>query len=772
MNEYRIGRRVSRIEDARFVTGRGRYIADVKLANEAHAAVLRSPHAAAIISSIDTDSARVAPGVLAVYTAADIGDELGTTAITFKRRRPDGSPMFWRPQSALARDRVRYVGEPVALIVAETLVAAKDAAERVVVAYEAEPAVVDVTQALQSDSPRVWAECPDNLSHIHEIGNLQGTEAAFAAAKHVVKRRYIVSRVHPQFMEPRGAIGVYDALEDRFTLYCDVQAPHQVRDILAREILKLPVNRLRVVAFDIGGAFGGKAVAVEHRLVLWAARRVGRPVRWQADRSETMLSDEHGRDNVHDVELALDADGTFIALQAQWTANVGAYISADRNFQTSFTNVPGLVGVYRFPAAYVRSCCVMTNTGPLAPYRGAGRPEATFVIERLIDDAARELGFDRVELRRKNTLTPRELPVKTALGFVYECGDFAKCMELAQEAADWSGFAARREGSRKRGLLRGLGIANPIERAGPPAMEYAEIRFDRFGKATVSLGTKNHGQGHETTFAQVLGSELGIAPDDITYIDGDTDRVAYGNGTFGSRSASIGGTAVTVAAAKVVAKGTLIAAHLLEASSTDIRFDRGAFFVPGTDLRVTLSDVAKASFASSLPPDVEPGLFASGSWAPKDCTYPYGTHVCEVEVDPETGAVQLDRYHVVDDVGTVINPLLLEGQIHGGIGQGAAQVLAEQMLYDADSGQCLTGSFMDYAMARASDFCSFEVGEYVTPSQRNPLGVKGAGEAGAVGAMAAVMNAIVDALAPLGVTALAMPATPDRVWHAIRRAKA
>ena len=768
MNEYRIGRRVSRIEDARFLTGRGRYIADVKLPNEAHAVILRSPHAAAVIRSIDVDAARASPGVLAVYTAADIAGELGATAITLKRLRPDGSPMFWRPQPALADGKVRYVGDPVALIVAETLAEGKDAAELVAVEYEPEAAVVDITSASQSGSPRVWAECPDNISNIHEMGDRTATEVAFSSATHVVKRRYVVSRVHPQFMEPRGAIAVYDALDGRYTLYCDVQAPHQVRDVLAREVLKIPVSQLRVVAFDIGGAFGGKAIAVEHRLVLWACRRLGRPVRWQADRSETMLSDEHGRDNAHDVELALDGEGSFLALRSHWMANVGAYISADRNFQTSFSNVPGVIGVYRFPQAYVRSSCVMTNTGPLAPYRGAGRPEATFVIERLIDDTARELGLDRMELRRKNMLTPGELPVKTALGFVYECGNFAKCMELAQEAADWNGFPDRREKSRAHGLLRGLGVANPIERAGPPAMEYAEVRFDRFGKATMLLGTKNHGQGHETTFAQVLGSRLGISPNDITFVDGDTDRVAFGNGTFGSRSASIGGTAVTVAADKIIAKGAQIAANLLEASAADIKFDDGTFLVPGTDLRVTLIDVAKAAFAPGLPSDIEPGLFASGSWAPKDCTFPYGTHVCEVEVDPETGAVQLDRYHVVDDVGTVINPLLVEGQIHGGIGQGASQILAEQMLYDIDSGQCITGSFMDYAMPRASDFCDFEVDEYVTPSERNPLGVKGAGEAGAVGAMAAVMNAILDALAPLGVTALSMPATPDRVWRAIR----
>ena len=769
MSHFTIGQSVPRVEDSRFITGRGRYIGDVNLPGQAHAAVLRSPHASAAIGSIDTGAARAAPGVLGVFCAKDLGGELGTTSISFKRKRPDGSPMFWRPHPGLATDRVRYVGDPVALVVAETPAQARDAAELIAVDYDAGAAVTDILCALDPASPKVWDECPDNISHIHELGERAATEAAFARARHIVRRRYVVSRVHAQFMEPRGALAIHDPRDDRYTLYCDVQAPHTVRDLLAREVLRIPKDRIRVVAFDIGGAFGGKGPALEHRLILWAAKRLGRPVKWQADRSEALLADEHGRDNAHEAELALDADGRFLALRSHWIANVGAYINGDRNFQSSFTNTPGIVGIYAFPTAYVRWTCVMTHTGSTAPYRGAGRPEATFVIERLIDEAAAELGLDRVELRRRNAIPPEALPLKTPLGYVYDCGEFGKCMDMALEMADWTGFAARREASSAKGLLRGIGVANPIERAGPPQMEYAEIRLDAAGKATVLMGTKNQGQGHETTFRQVLYAKLGIAPEDVAYVDGDTDRVAHGTGTFGSRSASIGGSALVVASNKVIDKGRKIAAHLMEAAPTDIVFEAGNFSIEGTDRRLSLKEIAQAAYQpAKIPPGLEPGLFESGAWAPADFTFPYGTHVCEVEIDPETGVVRIVRYVVVDDVGTMINPAILKGQIHGGIAQGAGQVLMEQVAYDRDSGQLLSGSFMDYAIPRADDFCSIEIDSLSVPTERNLLGVKGAGEAGAVGALPVVMNAIMDALAPLGVKELNMPATPDRVWRAIR----
>ena len=769
---FGIGQSVSRVEDPRLLSGRGRYMGDVNIPGQGWVVFVRSPHAYAAIGRIDTTAARAAPGVVGVFTGEDLGRDLGTTSVSFKRKRPDGTDGFWRSHPGLAMGHARHVGDPVAMVVAETLAQARDAAELVEVDYEPRDSVTGLDAALQPGSPRVWDECPDNVSHVHVLGDAKATDAAFARAAHVVKRRYVITRVHSAYMEPRGAIGQYDPLEDRYTLHCDSQTPHRVRELLSREILKVPESQIRVIGYDIGGAFGGKGPqAVEHRLVLWAAKRLGRAVKWQSDRGESLLGDEHARDNIHEAELALDADGRFLGLRAHWIANVGAYINSDRNFQATFQNTPGMVGVYDFPAACVRSSCVMTHTMSLAPFRGAGRPEATYVLERLIDDAARELGMDRVELRRKNLIPPSALPKKTPLGFDYDCGEFERCMDMTLELADVAGFAARQAESKARGRLRGLGLSNPIERAGAPTMEFAEVRFDPAGRATVLMGTKNQGQGHETTFKQVLASQLGIPPEDVTYLEGDTDRVGYGGGTFGSRSASLGGSALAAAADKVIAKGKLVASHLLEAADTDIVFEAGEFKVAGTDRKVTLKQVVQACFVpGKLPPNVAPGMNETGTFAPEDCTFPYGTHVCEVEVDPETGEVSLDRYAVVDDVGNMINPLLVKGQIHGGIGQGAGQVLLEQVAYDPDSGQLVTGSFMDYAMPRADNFCDIVIKSISVPTRRNPLGVKGAGEAGAVGALPAVMNAIIDALAPLGVTQFDMPATPDRVWRAIRAA--
>ncbi len=769
-----IGSSLPRQEDDRFLRGRGRYIADVNLPNQAFGVFIRSPHANATIRSIDTAAARAAAGVLGVFTVDDLGDELGTTSVTFKRKRPDGSPMFWRAHAGLARGAVRHVGDPVALVVAESIALAKDAADLVAIDYESLPAVTDTALALAPDAPRVWAECPDNVSHVYEIGDRSATDAAFAAARHIVRRRYTITRVQSQYMEPRAAIGAFDPLEEKFTLHCDAQTLYRVRELLAKDVFRVPENAIRVVAYDVGGAFGGKGPqAVEHRVLLWAARRLGRPVKWQGERSETLLSDEHARDNVHEAELALDANYRFLGLRSHWIANVGAYVNSDRNFQASFQNTPGMVGVYDFPAANVRFTCVMSNTMSLAPYRGAGRPEATYVIERLIDDAARELRVDPVDLRRKNLIAPNAMPRKTPLGFFYDVGEFETCMDMALAMADWKGLAARREASRAKGLLRGFALTNPIERAAAPGFEYAEIRFDVRGKATVLMGSKNQGQGHETTFKQILSTHLGLAPGDIHYVDGDTDRVAFGVGTFGSRSAATGGTALVIAATKVIDKGKRIAAHLLESAEQDVVFGAGKFTVAGTDRSVSLADVAAAALTvGKLPAGIEPGLFESGVFAPEDNTYPYGTHVCEVEVDPETGVVRLARYAVADDVGTVINPIIVKGQIHGGIGQGAGQALFERVVYDDDSGQLLTASFMDYAMPRADDFCEIEVKSHSVPTPRNPLGVKGAGEAGAVGALPAVINAVIDALAPLGVTQIEMPVTPNRVWGAIQAAAA
>ncbi len=778
MGEFGIGQPVRRFEDKRFLSGNGRFQNDNNFLGQAYAYVLRSPHAHARIRSLDLTTAKAAPGVVLIMTGEDlIAAKLGVMGVPFQRKRPDGSPMFARAFLGLAQGTVRYVGEPVAFVVAETLAQAKDAAELIDIDYEALPSVTDTAEAADG-KVAVWDECPDNISNLFEAGNKAASEAAFAKAAHIIKRRYVISRVYAHFMEPRGAIGIWDLGEDRFTLYADVQYPHRVRQALATRIFKIPESKIRVIAGDVGGGFGTKGWQYpEHRLVLLAAKKLRRPVKWMCERSEAIQADEHARDNVSDAELALDKDGKFLGLRVKTLANVGAYISSERNLLATFGNVGTLTGTYDIPAAYVAVLAVMANTNGTAPYRGAGRPEATYVIERLIDDAARELGFDPVELRSKNLIPPSAMPYKTALNLNYDCGDFPTNQQKALAQAGWAGFPARREKARARGKLRGIGIANPIEKAAGPGQEFAEIRFHPSGNATLLMGSKNQGQGHETTFKQVLNEKLGLDPATVQYIDGDTDRVAFGIGTNGSRSTVIGGSALWLAADKVIAKGKRIAAHLLEAAEPDVEFavgsDGGNFSVAGTDRRVTITDVAKASFqAGRLPPGLEGGLYETGTFAPDDNTYPNGCHICEVEIDPDTGALETVRYVVVDDVGTVVNPIGLKGQIHGGVAQGLGQALMEQVVYDRESGQNLTGSFMDYCMPRADTMPSMEITSNPVPTKRNPLGAKGAGEAGTVGALPAIVNAVIDALAPLGVKSLDMPATSERIWQAMRGVRA
>jgi carbon-monoxide dehydrogenase large subunit len=770
MGEFGIGQPVRRFEDRRLLSGQGRFQNDNNLFGQLHAYVLRSPHAHAHISRLDLTAAQAVPGVQLIMTGDDLVEaKLGAMGVPFQRKRPDGSPMFARGHLGLAQGTVRYVGEPIALVVADTVAQAKDAAELIDIDYEALPSVTDTADAAEGKIA-VWPECPDNISNLFEAGNKAAADAAFADAAHIVKRRYVISRVYAHFMEPRGAIGVWDPGEERFTLYADVQYPHRVRQALATRIFKVPESSVRVIAGDVGGGFGTKGWQYpEHRLVLLAAKKLRRPVKWTCERSEAIQADEHARDNVSDAELALDKDGRFLGLRVRTFANVGAYISSERNLLATFGNVGTLVGTYDIPAAYVGVYAVMANTNGTAPYRGAGRPEATYVIERLIDDAARELGFDRVELRARNLIPPSALPCKTALGLNYDCGDFPANQHKALAQADWAGFPARRDQAKAHGKLRGIGLANPIEKAAGPGQEFAEIRFHPSGNATLLMGSKSTGQNHETTFKQVLNEKLGLDPAVVQYIDGDTDRVAFGIGTNGSRSTVIGGSALWMAADKIVAKGKRIAAHLLEAAEADIEFTEGDFAVAGTDRRISLTDVAKASFqAARLSPGIEGGLYETGTFAPDDNTYPNGCHVCEVEIDPDTGALDIVRYVVVDDVGTVVNPLGLKGQIHGGVAQGLGQALMEQVVYDRESGQNLTGSFMDYAMPRADTMPYMEITSNPVPTKRNPLGAKGAGEAGTVGALPAIVNAVIDALAPLGVTNLEMPATSQRIWQAIR----
>jgi carbon-monoxide dehydrogenase large subunit len=773
MIKFGIGQPVRRFEDVRLLTGKGRFQDDQSLARQAYAVFVHSPHAHAAIRSIATEAASRAPGVIAVLTGADYAaDGLGMPKANMPRKKKDGSPMFAPQRPALVVDRVRYVGDPVALVIAQTLDEAKDAAELVEVDYEPLPSVTEVGAAAAPGAPRVWDENPDNISHTLERGDRKATDEAFARAAHIVRRRYVITRVHAQYMEPRGSIGTYDAGDDRYTLYADVNYPHRVRNMLANMVFKVPESKVRVVCQDVGGGFGAKGWQyVDHRLTLWAARKVGRPVRWSCERSQVIMADEHGRDNIGDIELALDAAGKFLALRLHMLASIGAYIASDRQLLTPFGQIGTVTGVYDIPAAHVTIDAVLSNTNPTAPYRGAGRPEAAYLIERIVEVAAQELGIDAIELRRRNIIAKEKLPYKAPLGPFYDCGEFEKNMDMALVASDYAGFAQRRDASRANGKLRGIGLANAIEQAAGPSPEYAEVRFNPSGTAIMLMGTKTHGQGHETVFKQILHDKLGIAPGDVQFIDGDTDRVAFGMGSNGSRSMVTGGTALSLAAAKIIAKGKRLAAHLLEAAEADIAFADAKFSVVGTDRSLTLKQVAMAAFQPArLPPGVEPGFYEDATYAPKRDTFPNGCHVCEVEVDPDTGEVALLSYLVVDDVGTVINPLTLAGQIHGGVAQGMGQILMERVVYDPESGQLLTASFMDYAMPRADTMCSMKIVSNPVPTATNPLGVKGAGEAGCVGAMPAIMIAIMNALAERGVRELDMPATSDRVWRALQSA--
>ena len=775
MGQFGFGQSVPRFEDPRLLRGEGRFVGDFVLPGMAYGCVLRSPHAHARILSIDVDAARSAPGVLGVFTNDDIvADGLGTTRCRIPRKRPDGSPMYQNPHPGLVGDRVRFVGDQVAYVVAETLDAAKDAAERITVAYEPMPAVVGTAAAFEPGASAVWDDCPDNISNVHEAGDKAAVDAAFARAHHVTRQRFVISRIAANAMEPRGCIGEYDTRDNRYTLHGCVGTLHSVRRMLADEVFKVPENRFRVICGDIGGAFGSKGVtSTENILALYAARKVGRPVKWVAERSEAFLSDDHARDNVSDVELALDGDGRFLAMRVRTLCNLGAYLTSDRTLLATFGNLGSLAGVYATPAIHVTVHGVFTNTVATATYRGAGRPEASYLIEGIIDRAARETGIDRIELRRRNIIPPDAMPFRTGLIFTYDCGEFEACMNDALLSADHDGFEARRADSKRRGKLRGIGVTNPIERAGaPPGPETAEIRFDPTGSVTLFVGTKSQGQGHDTMYKILLSQLLGIDSDDVVLAEGDTDKVAFGTGTFGSRSAVVGGSATYLAAEKIIDKGRKLAAHLLEAAESDIEFERGAFTIAGTDRTVTLRDVARAAYRpGGRPRGMEPGLFETGIFEPEGQTFPNGCHVCEIEIDPDTGALEILSYVVVDDVGVVINELTLEGQVHGGVVQGVGQAVAEHMIYDPESGQLTSGSFMDYAMPRADDICSISVESRPVPTATNPLGVKGAGEAGTVGALPVIMSAALDALAPLGIDHIEMPLKPEKLWRAIRAAE-
>jgi len=772
MGEFGIGQGVPREEDPYLLRGLGRYVDDVAVVGLARAYVLRSPHAHARIRAISTDRARTLPGVLLVLTGSDRElRALGLQRPWHARKRRDGSPAFISPQPLLARARVRYVGDPVALIVAQTLAQAKDAAEAIEIDYEPLPAVTSVEAAVQSGAPAVWDECSDNQAFVHALGDRTAVERAFATADHVVSQRLVISRLTTNSMEPRGCLAEFDAREDRFTLRCTVQVPHMMRRTIAEEIFRIPETRFRIVAENVGGGFGMKgALYPEYSLAALAARLLGAPVKWMAERSEAMLADEHCRDNVSEAALALDREGRFLGFRVSTLANIGAYHSSDRNAGPPTNNLGVLAGTYVTPAIHVEVTAVLTNTMMTGHYRGAGRPEAAFVLESMVDLAARELALDPAELRRRNTIPAAAMPFRTALVYTYDCGDFGKNLEDCLRRADHGGFTARLEQSARRGKLRGIGVSNTVAATNFGLIEHAELRFDPTGTLTLAMGTHDHGQGHATSFRQIIFDKLGIPPERVRFKFGDTDQVAIGTGTFGSRTMVAGGTALLLAADKIIAKGKKLAAHLLEADEHDLAFAHGRFVVAGTDRTIELTEVAQESFAPKrLPPGVEPGLFETGTFAGGERTFPNGCHVCEVEIDAETGAVEIVRYTAVEDVGHMINPLLVAGQLHGGIAQGVGQALLERIAFDA-SAQLVSGSFMDYAMPRADHFCPFELGENEVPTKTNPLGVKGAGESGTVGALAVVMNAVNDALYRIGAPPVAMPATSETIWRAIRGA--
>ncbi len=771
MARTRIGDPVKRIEDRRFITGRGRYVDDIAVAGLARMAVVRSPVAHADIRAIDVSAAAAMPGVLAVLTGADYAaDELG--GIPCLSLSEDYAGPDWRrtPFPALVADRVRCVGDGVAVVVAETLAEAVDAAEQVDVDYALLPAVVSIAAAMGPEAPQVWEGTDRNLCFKAEFGDAPKTAAAFDGAAHVTTIDLVNGRVAANPMEPRGSIGGYDVGEARYTLTTSTQNPHGIRNILAQFVFGVAANRIHVKAGDVGGGFGMKGNPYpEDILVLWAARRIGRAVKWIGDRSESLLADFPGRDQICTGRLALDGAGGILGLEVEVHYNLGCRLAPEAAIPAILFGRM-ITGVYDVPAAHVRMRGVFTNTQSTTPYRGAGRPEAIYMIERLLDKAARETGRDALAIRRRNFIRPDQMPYATALVDTYDSGAFEAVLDRALDHADWDGYDARRADSSARGLLRGRGVSCYIEVASL-FNDRMEIRFDPSGGATVIAGTFSHGQGHETAFPQMVSDWLGLPIENIAFLQGDTDRVAHGVGTFASRSITVGGSALRRAADEIIEKGRRIAAHLLDAAAEDVDFADGLFTVRGTNDSRSLAEVAMAAYAPfGLPIELGVGLEAVGYFAADKHNYPNGCHVVEVEIDPETGHVGIDRYIAVDDVGTVINPLLADGQIHGGIAQGIGQALVERVVYDAD-GQLLTGSFTDYTMPRADDMPSFRTAFRPIPTDSNPLGVKGAGETGSVGAPPAVIQAVVDALSALGIDEIEMPATPSRVWQAIQDAR-
>lgn len=779
MTEHVIGKAIRRKEDQRFLTGRGHYTDDINRPGQLYAHILRSPHAHARIRGIDTEAARKTPGVVAVFTGADW--DKGGLPCGWQVHSADGTPMVEPPHPPLVADRVRHVGDQVALVVAESRAMARDAAELIEVDYEVLPAVADVKKALDSGAPTVWDDAPGNLCYDWVIGDEGEVDQAFEHAAHVAKVDIVNNRLIANAIEPRAAIGEFDAATGVHTLYTTSQNPHVIRLLMGAFVLQLPEHKLRVVAPDVGGGFGSKIFHyAEEALVTWAAERVGRPIKWTADRSESFISDAHGRDHVTHGELALDADGRFLGMKINTVANMGAYLSTFAPCVPTYLYATLLAGNYRTPKIFCNVKAAFTNTVPVDAYRGAGRPEATYIVERLVNEAARVSGLDPVEIRRRNYIGINEFPYQTPVALQYDIGDYDATLEKALKLADYAGFEARRADSEKRGKLRGIGVASYIEACGiAPSQvvgslgaraglyESASLRVHPTGSVSVFTGSHAHGQGHETTFSQIVADRLGIDVDSVDIVHGDTDRIPFGMGTYGSRSLAVGGSAIYKALDKIIAKATKIAAHLLEAAESDVEFEDGVFKVAGTDRQITFGEVALTAYVPhNFPEGLEPGLEEQAFYDPLNFTYPAGTYVCEIEIDRETGVVEIANFTAADDFGRIINPMIVEGQVHGGLAQGIGQALLEGCVYDTE-GQLISGSYMDYCMPRADNLPSFKVDTNVTECTHNPLGVKGCGEAGAIGAPAATVNAILNALAPFGVSHLDMPATPQKIWKAI-----
>jgi carbon-monoxide dehydrogenase large subunit len=773
MTQFGLAQPVRRVEDPRLLKGDGRYTDDIVPAGMLHGVVLRSPHAAATFDAIDTTAAKAMPGVRAIYTCADLdADGIGGLPCAVAVLQRDGSDMAAPPHPVLADAAVRHVGDPVAFIVAETPQAARDAAEAIVVNYSILPSATDLATALDAGQPLVWPEVPSNRVFDWSIGDKDATDALFATAAKVVSLTVVNNRIVVNSMEPRAAIGAYDEATGRWTLHANTQGGWLVKGLLANAVFKVDPERFRVITPDVGGGFGMKLfLYAEHALVCYAARSIGAPVKWTSERSEAFLSDTQGRDNITLGEIALDADNRFLALRTRNVANMGAYLSNFGPFIPTMAGTGVLASVYGFQQVYANVIGVFTNTVPVDAYRGAGRPESNYLVERVIDAAAAELGVDRVELRRRNMVPPSAMPHKTPVGKTYDSGDFQLVLDAALKNMDWAGFPARRAEAAKRGKRRGIGMAYYLEATGGAPTERAEIRFADDGYVDVYVGTQSTGQGHETAYVQLTVDRLGVDGDKVRILQGDTDTIPTGGGTGGARSLYSEGQAILATAATVIEKGRRAASEVLEAATADIVFEAGQFSIVGTDRSIDIVTLAATQRQKAKAGADVTTLDAAEVAEIKSHTFPNGCHIAEVEIDPETGVVSVVRYSVTDDVGKAVNPMIVRGQVHGGVAQGLGQALFERTSYDASSGQLLSGSFMDYAVPRADDLPDIEVELIEVPCGTNPLGVKGAGEAGAVGSPPAAMNALVDALRGDGITKLDMPATPEVIWKALASAR-